>query len=481
MGENKPWSLSEVRALLTSSPNNKDVRREHLYLQEPLTKCGDKIVTDGRSAHILAIFGTTECRLFVHRVLVKSSSAKPVRGYVLTRVEPTERVCEAPEVKPTSSMPSKAEHRGSDLSKGRKSRSPEVKPRSFELSTPTSPSPNIALAPSGNVVDAVTSGDKDAVEAFLTGGADANQLVEAEDCKTLLHLACELGHTAVVKLLMLHGADQGASTLTKNETPLHLAIAFHRYETVAAILCHDKFLEAVLEIGDAEMNTPLHVACDVASAETIELLISRYGSESLETPNCSGSTPLCVAVDRQCDEHANARTLSVPIWKLLMKGAHAGPGVVRALLRNELPLAELLMEVASRREETYRMTLLHVACAFGALDAATKLVERGDDVNAKNHLEFTPLHLAAHFGQLPVVKMLLQTSSVARDAKSCAGMTPLDVARHNVEVTGFLCSHLAQGVIPFLTHDAGWFVPIADETSTKPFPDIVAFLGGVDE
>jgi ankyrin repeat protein len=56
------------------------------------------------------------------------------------------------------------------------------------------------------------------------------------------------------------------------------------------------------------------------------------------------------------------------------------------------------------------------------------LLERGADANARQQVDYTPLHGAASRGDVEMAKLLL-ANGADRSAKAGDGMTPADVAR----------------------------------------------------
>ncbi len=77
-------------------------------------------------------------------------------------------------------------------------------------------------------------------------------------------------------------------------------------------------------------------------------------------------------------------------------------------------------------------TPLHLAAFFGQLEAARLLLDAGADVHAvsQNSLTNTPLH-AATAGKHPDVALLLLENGARSDAIDAGGYTPLQIATQN--------------------------------------------------
>jgi ankyrin repeat protein len=73
------------------------------------------------------------------------------------------------------------------------------------------------------------------------------------------------------------------------------------------------------------------------------------------------------------------------------------------------------------------MTPLHYAAMGGHIEVAGLLLDRGADPNARAQIDMTPLHLAAMLGQ-PEMTGLLARRGARTDARNTSGMTPLHLA-----------------------------------------------------
>ena len=73
----------------------------------------------------------------------------------------------------------------------------------------------------------------------------------------------------------------------------------------------------------------------------------------------------------------------------------------------------------------YGSTPLMYACQYGHLDCVRFLIDRGANVNVRNHNGYTPLHFASN---VEIVKVLLQKGAVIDAVSSLTGYTPLHYA-----------------------------------------------------
>jgi ankyrin repeat protein len=100
--------------------------------------------------------------------------------------------------------------------------------------------------------------------------------------------------------------------------------------------------------------------------------------------------------------------------------------------------------------DKYGGTLLHWAAAEGRVDAV-ELLLKFIDPNVADNLGNTPLHFATFSGRLDVVKILLRHGANI-NAKNVLGLTPLHVAAADCELVETLLHH---GADPYSRDDFG--------------------------
>ncbi|KAL8563959.1 hypothetical protein ACOMHN_025290 [Nucella lapillus] len=219
-----------------------------------------------------------------------------------------------------------------------------------------------------------------------------------------LYTACAEGDVASVKRLV----QSGISVNTKNadnKTPLHEACESENLDVVNALLD----LGADINARCVQNTTPLFDACEGCNLPLVRLLLSRGADPWIAYYD--GDTPLIVA----CAEN------QVAIVKELLLG-NRGP------CSGNNP--RLQADVDQR--DGLGNTALHVACVTGNLDVMKLLIQSNADVNARDNESQTPLFKACFVGRKEVVNYLLELNDPPRkvniDLKDDDGCTPLHIA-----------------------------------------------------
>lgn len=264
--------------------------------------------------------------------------------------------------------------------------------------------------------------------------------------KTILHLASEYGDLDLVKLLIEMGADVNASTIIKlggghtstSGTPLHLAAQYGHLEVVKLLLNNRAHVNATNE----DYKPPMDLALTGNHSEVAKILIekgadvkgrggtwlqlaARYGdAEVVKLLIVGGANVNCGA--RGIEEtplHIAARYGHFEVVKLLIKeGADVdAKGEWKEFKGHR---GNYVDTAGKLRGEP---TPLHVAAQYGRLDIVKLLIESGAKVKARDQDGYIPLHLAARSGNADVVKVLIEGGSDA-NSKGKWGSTPLHLA-----------------------------------------------------
>ena len=194
---------------------------------------------------------------------------------------------------------------------------------------------------------------------------------------TVLHSACNNGHTDVVKLLIDVGMTVNDLT-TKGFTPLFLACRIGHKDTVKFLL--DLKGQTLNKYTPLEERwTVLHIACLNGHTEVVKLLIDvgMNVNDALK----DGSTPLHLACQN---------------------GHHA---VVKLLLDLKEKTLNSCVDTTVKDEGGW--SVLHIACSYGHTEVVKLLVDVGMNVNDKSTYGFTPLLTACQTGHYDTVKLLL--------------------------------------------------------------------------
>jgi ankyrin repeat protein len=210
-------------------------------------------------------------------------------------------------------------------------------------------------------------------------------------------------------------------------------------------------------------RTPLHWACIFSSVAAVGFLLTHGASADINEPDALGATPLaCLVKHRELPGHG------AMVWRLfeagarldlveaggqaLMFQAYLTPALASVLLQKGLPVnctnatRETPLQVASARgnEALVEFLLAHGAdvkprCLLGCtvlhdgeldVDIATRLLNAGALVDARDDQGQTPLMLACDFSNTPLIRVLLQHGA-SLVVQTHDGWSALDYAQNS--------------------------------------------------
>uniref|UniRef100_A0A3Q1JAP1 Ankyrin 2a, neuronal n=1 Tax=Anabas testudineus TaxID=64144 RepID=A0A3Q1JAP1_ANATE len=254
---------------------------------------------------------------------------------------------------------------------------------------------------------AARAGNIDKVLEFLKNGVDISTC--NQNGLNALHLAAKEGHKDLVEELLERGAPVDSAT-KKGNTALHIASLAGQKEVVQLLVKRGGDVNSQSQNG----FTPLYMAAQENHLEVVRYLLENEGNQSIATED--GFTPLAIALQQGHNS----------VVSLLLE--HDTKGKVR------LPA----LHIAARKDDTKSAALLlqndHNA------DVQSKMM-----VNRTTESGFTPLHIAAHYGNVNVSTLLLNRGA-AVDFTARNGITPLHVAskRGNTNMVALLLDRGAQ-------------------------------------
>jgi ankyrin repeat protein len=247
-------------------------------------------------------------------------------------------------------------------------------------------------------------GHDDVIQILLAAGTDV--MAKRKDGATSLHCAASNGHDTTVSLLLSANADMNAVDNNKC-TPLILA-AWHGHDSVVQIL-----LGAGAELW-AEDNRNW-TAIDYAKGRNHET--TRDMLQDADNP-----APLIQAASNGEESR---------VQKLLQDGAdvstQAGDretALHRAAQGGYNTIVITLLDSGAQLEAKSRTgaTALHKAAAFGRVDVTKTLLREGADFTTVSKT-YTALHIAAMFGELGVMNLLLNAMRVLLDSASSSHLS----------------------------------------------------------
>ncbi|XP_060950539.1 ankyrin-3-like [Limanda limanda] len=254
---------------------------------------------------------------------------------------------------------------------------------------------------------------------YLKNGVDIN--ICNQNGLNALHLASKEGHVEVVAELIKQGANVDAAT-KKGNTALHIASLAGQTDVVKELVTHGANVNAQSQNG----FTPLYMAAQENHMVVVQYLLDHGSSQSIATED--GFTPLAVALQQGHDQ----------VVSLLLENDTKGkvrlPALHIAARKDDTKAAALLLQTDHNADVESKMmvnrttesgfTPLHIAAHYGNINVATLLLNRGAAVDFKARNDITPMHVASKRGNGNMVRLLLERGGKI-DARTKDGLTPL--------------------------------------------------------
>ncbi|XP_069599920.1 ankyrin-2 isoform X37 [Ranitomeya imitator] len=269
---------------------------------------------------------------------------------------------------------------------------------------------------------AARSGNLDKVLEYLKGGVDINTC--NQNGLNALHLAAKEGHLYLVQELLERGSSVDSAT-KKGNTALHIASLAGQLDVVKTLVKQGANINAQSQNG----FTPLYMAAQENHLEVVKYLLENGANQSTATED--GFTPLAVAL-----QQGHNMVVAI-LLENDTKGKVRLPALHIAARKDDTKSAALLLQNDHNADVQSKMmvnrttesgfTPLHIAAHYGNVNVATLLLNRGAAVDFTARNGITPLHVASKRGNTNMVKLLLDRGGQI-DAKTRDGLTPLHCA-----------------------------------------------------
>ncbi|XP_051723127.1 ankyrin-3 isoform X10 [Ctenopharyngodon idella] len=266
---------------------------------------------------------------------------------------------------------------------------------------------------------AARAGNLEKVLDYLKTGVDIN--ICNQNGLNALHLASKEGHVEVVAELLKLGANVDAAT-KKGNTALHIASLAGQTDVVRELVTNGANVNAQSQNG----FTPLYMAAQENHLDVVRFLLENNSSQSIATED--GFTPLAVALQQGHDQVVSLLLENDTKGKVRLPALHIAARKddtkSAALLLQNDHNADVESKMMVNRTTESGFTPLHIAAHYGNINVATLLLNRGAAVDFMARNDITPLHVAAKRGNGNMVKLLLDRGAKI-DAKTKDGLTPL--------------------------------------------------------
>ncbi|XP_059392553.1 ankyrin-2b isoform X19 [Carassius carassius] len=269
---------------------------------------------------------------------------------------------------------------------------------------------------------AARAGNIDKVLEYLKGGVDISTC--NQNGLNALHLAAKEGHVDLVQELLDRGSSVDSAT-KKGNTALHIASLAGQGEVVKILVKRGADINSQSQNG----FTPLYMASQENHLDVVRYLLENGGNQSTATED--GFTPLAIAL-----QQGHNQVVSI-LLENDTKGKVRLPALHIAARKDDTKSAALLLQNDHNADVQSKMmvnrttesgfTPLHIAAHYGNVNVATLLLNRGAAVDFTARNGITPLHVASKRGNTNMVHLLLDRGSQI-DAKTRDGLTPLHCA-----------------------------------------------------
>ncbi|KAL5546535.1 hypothetical protein UlMin_006222 [Ulmus minor] len=286
-------------------------------------------------------------------------------------------------------------------------------------------------------------GDESSSFDNLTSTQDSSPPQLTCQGNSILHIAAMSGNKLTVEKILRSNPSHIHQTNLKGDTPLHIAARLGHLEVTDLLVSYGKRPEIVVEVGtnalqmvNLENNTALHEAVKNGFCEIVDLLIKEDPSLT-SFINDKGESPLFLAVDR--DFYEMSVLMLENVGSDCSWSGRNGMTVMHAAMIRIHDNFQLLKESWWKDSNLYAQFINGFLKHLGQRDPVDKtdfvskiLTRYGHEIlEIQDDLGWLPLHYAAYFGNVEVVKLFLRTKKSLAYMKNKDGMSALHISAKN--------------------------------------------------
>ncbi|XP_077319571.1 GA-binding protein subunit beta-2 [Lithobates pipiens] len=288
----------------------------------------------------------------------------------------------------------------------------------------------VALDLGKKLLEAARNGDDDEVRQLMQNGAPftTDWLGTSP-----LHLAAQYGHLSTVKVLLQAGISRDARTKV-DRTPLHIAAAEGHANIVDVLIRNGASINA----KDMLEMTSLHWAMEHNRQDVADLLIkngadlyaySKFGKTPFDIALEKNNPVLLILLQEAMQEQSRTMTsdgetitVSSPHYIFTSGEIDASGSVGESSVQQVMENGQRVITIVT---DGVHLEDLHTTDHIRHPLLVT--IQNGEQGIPPPILGTSPLHLAAQYGHLSTVKVLLQ-AGISRDARTKVDRTPLHIA-----------------------------------------------------
>ncbi|UPK92277.1 hypothetical protein LCI18_003212 [Fusarium solani-melongenae] len=245
------------------------------------------------------------------------------------------------------------------------------------------------------------------------GLAEKLESIRDNHGRTVLHVASMADQASFIEWLT---SLCGISTLMQakdnlDNTAIHLAAQVRKENAVKQLLR----LRSETRVQNQSKQTPVHLAAENKFTEIVRILFDTDDADGL-LEDCGGQTPLHLAVLTGHKETVEL-LLSLESDALRIYDIRDMRPLHYAASEGFNDIIDLLFEDQDTKTYDNEVTLLHLAAKYGHIDTVKLLVAKGVPANWIDYHDQTPLDLAIEEGHEEIVQFLLSQPDVRLEDK----------------------------------------------------------------